>query len=88
MSAINAQGTGAASSADAATTPDPADNDQLSQMAFGLQAAWLLPLAAGDPLDRADRQYLLNVSRIPLFDTPGGSIIAQQQAWYQPAGAL
>ncbi|MGD9850114.1 MAG: fibronectin type III domain-containing protein [Nitrospirales bacterium] len=85
--AINAQGPGAASSAAAAATPGYADNDQLGQIAFALGEE-ILPRPDGAVLDAADRQHLLGVSRSPLFDTPGGALIAQQQIWYDHAGAL
>ena len=81
VSAINAIGTSTASTASATTTPSVASNTQLGQIAFALQMPWLAPVAEGDPLDQADRQHLLAISRSPLANNIGGVLIAQQEQW-------
>ena len=86
ISAINAEGTSTASSADAATTPGAADNTKLSQIAFALDDD-LIPLAGGAVLDQADRQHLMAISRSPLAGSAGTAVIAQQAVWYEQAAA-
>jgi len=65
VSAINAIGTGAASTADAETTPNSADNDDLSTIGLLSWTNPSLPLPGEGSLDQQDKQHLLSLDRYP-----------------------
>lgn len=65
-----------------APAPDPADEEALAWLT-GNQA-WnpALPVGGTGALSEADRQHLLHGLRDPIWRSTGGSLIAQQMAWY------